>query len=445
MTAPSQELLDELFEYLRIPSISSGGGDPADLLTAAEWLRDKITRSGGESDVLTDLGNPLVVGELRASDPSAPTVLIYGHYDVQSPDPVEAWTSPPFAPEIRGDRIYARGASDDKGNFYPLLFAACELAMGNRLPVNVRCLIEGEEESGGTSAATWVAGDRAGAACAIVFDGDMRDARTPAITTGVRGILSFSVDVSCAERDLHSGGYGGVALNAVHILHEMLDRVLPGPDGLLRDELRAGIVPPAPEERESWKNFHSGAEEIALGGGRPIDEEAAAHFYDRNWGDASLDINGVAGGDALQKRTIIPASAKAKFSIRLAPGQVADEIGKAAERLLREAVPANADVDIRWDGVEAAAFDSNDPALLLAADALEEACGVAPVLQRVGGSIPVLKDLYDRGIPTILSGFALAEDGAHAVDESFRLESLALCEAASHKLFEKLAGLRSSN
>ena len=441
MIAPSERLLAELFDYLRIPSVSSGGGDPASLVTAAEWLRNKIRSAGGDAQVVLDLGNPLVVGELWAAEPSAPTVLIYGHYDVQSADPIDAWTSPPFTPEIRDGRIYARGASDDKGNFYPLLFSACELSKSKGLPVNVRCLIEGEEESEGTSAQAWMTHDEVGADCAIVFDADMRDARTPALTTGVRGLISFSIEVRAADRDLHSGSYGGVALTAVHVLHMMLDRVLPAPDGELRDELRAGIIPPTPEELASWASFASGADEIARGGGRPIDDAAASHFYERNWADASLDIHGVAGGDAIQQRTIIPASARAKFSIRLAPGQSASAIGETIESFLRSAVPANAEVTIEWNGVDAILFDPKHPVLMIAADVLEETCGVPPVLHRLGGSIPVMKDLYDRGIPTILSGFALAEDGAHAVDESFRLQSLAWCESASYKLYDKLAGL----
>jgi acetylornithine deacetylase/succinyl-diaminopimelate desuccinylase-like protein len=441
MTTPSSELQNELFEYLRIPSISSGGGDPADLMAAAEWLREKIARAGGDSEVIPDLGNPLVVGELRAADPSAPTVLIYGHYDVQSPDPVEAWTSPPFAPEVRDGRIYARGASDDKGNFYPLLYVACELAKANRLAVNVRCLIEGEEEVGGTSVLQWVAADEVGADCAIIFDSDMLDANTPALTLGVRGMVAVAVDVECAQRDLHSGMYGGAALNAVHVLQRMLDQVLPGPDGLLRNELRAGIVPPSKEELESWSLFPAGADVIAESGGRPISPEAAARYYERNWGDASLDVNGFAGGDAVQKRTIIPATASAKFSLRLAPGQRAEHIGKVTEELLRGAAPDNADIKIEWDGNDAALFDPTEPALLIAAGALEEAAGARTALQRVGGSIPVMKSFYDRSIPTICSGFALANDNIHAVDESYRIESLALGEAASHKLYEKLAGL----
>lgn len=439
---PSRKLLEELFDYIRIPSISSGGGDPADLMRCAEWVADKITRSGGTAEVIPDLGNPLVVGELKSNDAGAPTVLIYGHYDVQSPDPVDAWTTPPFDPQIRDGRIYARGASDDKGNFYPVLYAACELASRGELPVNVRCLIEGEEEVGGTSALDWLAADERGADVAIVFDSDMLDADTPAITLGVRGIIAFSVDVKVAERDLHSGMYGGVALNAAHVAQQMLDQVLPGTDGVLRDELRAGITPPTMEELESWATFAPGAEVIAESGGRPIDDAAALHYYERNWGDASLDVNGFASGDAVQKRTIVPATAQVKFTIRLAPGQDSQAIAKATESLLRSAIPDGATVEIAWEGVDAAVFDPNDPALLFAAEALEEATGVAPALQRVGGSIPVLKGFFDRKIPTILSGFALASDGIHAVDESFRLTSLAACEAAAYKLYEKLAKLR---
>jgi len=438
---PSPKLVEELFDYIRIPSISSGGGDPADLTRCAEWVRDKIIRSGGTAEVISDLGNPLVTGELRSADAGAPTILIYGHYDVQSPDPVEAWTTPPFDPQIRDGRIYARGASDDKGNFYPVLFAACDLAQKGELPVNVRCLIEGEEEVGGTSALDWLAADERGADAAIVFDSDMLDEKTPALTLGVRGIISFSIDIRTSIRDLHSGMYGGVALNAAHVAQQMMSQVLPGADGILRDELRAGITPPTREELESWATFAPGTEVIAEAGGRPIDEQAALHYYERNWGDASLDVNGFSSGDAVQKRTIVPATAQIKFTIRVAPGQDSEAVAKTTESLLRSAIPDGADVEIEWDAVDAAVFDPKDPALLLGFEALEDVTGTVPALQRVGGSIPVLKGFFDRKIPTILSGFALPSDGVHAVDESFRLESLALCEAAAYKLFEKLSKL----
>ena len=442
MTEPSPQLVDELFDYLRIPSISSGGGDPTDLQRAADWCAEKIRAAGGTAEVLTGPGNPLVIGEFVASRPDAPTVLIYGHYDVQSPDPVSAWATPPFEPNIRDGRIYARGASDDKGNFYPLIYVACELARAGELPVNVRIIVDGEEEVGGDSAAAWVLADERGADCAIVFDSDMQDEKTPAITLAVRGIVSVALDVTVGARDLHSGMYGGVALNAAHVAQQILAAVLPGPDGRLRDELRAGIESPTQEELGSWKGFPPGSEVVAEAGGRPISDEVAAGFYERNWADASLDINGFASGDAVQKRTIIPATAQVKFSIRLAPGQSSAEIGAACERLLRAAVPPNADVSITWDGADPAAFDPTSPPMRLAIEAIAEATGMTPALQRVGGSIPVLAAFYERKIPTVLSGFALASDAFHAVDESFRLESLGLCEASARALYGRLATLK---
>src|SRR3954447_13056364 len=179
-------LLDELVDWLRIPSISTGEGDAAQLERAAAWVVDRVRGAGGEAGLVTvDGGNPLAGGELRAADPAARTVLIYGHYDVQSPGPLDAWDSPPFEPAIRDGRIYARGACDDKGNFLPLLHVACELANAGQLPVNVRVVVEGEEEAGSTAVNEWVRADERGADAAVVFDSDMADESTPAITVGL--------------------------------------------------------------------------------------------------------------------------------------------------------------------------------------------------------------------------------------------------------------------
>jgi acetylornithine deacetylase/succinyl-diaminopimelate desuccinylase-like protein len=435
------KLLDQLIEWLRIPSISSGGGDPHDLQRAAEWARNYITTAGGEAEVVATSMNPLVVGELRASDTKAPTVLIYGHYDVQSADPIEDWTTLPFEPEIRNDRLYARGAADDKGNFFPLLYVACELAQNEALPVNVRILVEGEEEVGGDSVGDWVMADKEGADVAIVFDSMMLDESTPSITLGVRGMVSMSVDVRTARGNLHSGLYGGTVLNATHVLAQMLDPVLPGPDGKLRDELRVGLIQPAEDELKAWAQLPSAAELFEQVGGRPIDERSAETYYEQNWADASIDINGIAGGDAVQTRTIIPATANAKLSMRLAPDQRAADMGATLERLIREAAPSGADVDISWHGNDPAVFDPTNQALKLGAEAIAEACGTTPALIRSGGSIPVLTAFAERGIPTILSGFTLPDDNFHAPDESFRLESLRLGEAAARALYKHLAKL----
>lgn len=439
----NERLLEELKEWLRIPSISSGGGDVADLQRAAEWARDKIRNSGGEAEVVqTDL-NPLVIGELHASNPDAPTVMIYGHYDVQSADPLDAWESPPFEPEVRNGRLYGRGTADDKGNFYPLLYVACDLAERNELPVNVRVLIDGEEEVGGDSATKWVLNDERGADCAVIFDSEMLDETTPAVCLGVRGIIAAKLHVKTARVNMHSGLYGGSVLNALHVLHGMLAQVMPGPDGLLRDELRKGVVPPPAEEIESWKQLPDPAALFQEAGGRPIHDGSAATYYAQNWADASLDVAGIDGGDAHQLRTIIPAEAWAHFNIRLAPTQDFEEMKAVVEELVMSAAPRNADVEFSAHGENGAVFDANDPAAKLSVEAMAEACGKEPVLIRSGGSIAALAGFAKRNIPAVLSGFTLTEDALHAPNESYRLESLELGERSARAIYQRLAALRS--
>lgn len=436
-------MLSELIEWLRIPSISSGGGDPADLQRAAEWGRDKIRSAGGEAEVLATELNPLVVGELHAAKPDAPTVMIYGHYDVQSADPLDAWESPPFEPEVRNGRLYGRGTADDKGNFYPLLYVACELAGNNELPVNVRVLLDGEEEVGGDSATKWVLADARGADAAVIFDAEMLDEKTPAICLGVRGIIAAKLHVKTARVNMHSGLYGGSVLNALHVIHQMLAQVMPGPDGLLRDELRKGVVPPAAEEIESWKQLPDPAALFEEAGGRPIHPGSAATYYAQNWADASLDVAGIDGGDAHQLRTIVPAEAWAHFNVRLAPTQDFDEMRAVVEELLMSAAPPNADVEFSAHGENGAVFDANDPAVMLSAEAMGEACGKEPALIRSGGSIAALAGFARRSIPAVLTGFTLTEDALHAPNESYRLESLELGERSARAIYQRLAALQS--
>lgn len=438
----NEKLLDELNDLLRIPSISSGGGDPADLLRAAEWLTAKIEGAGGYAEIVTTAGNPLVVGSLDSASPGAPTVLIYGHYDVQSADPVAEWDSPPFEPTIRDGRLYARGASDDKGNFYPLLFVACELATAGELPVNIRVIVEGEEEVGSENIINFIRNDERGADCCIIFDSIMVNAETPTITLAGRGMVMFEVDVTTGTRNLHSGLYGGSAMNAVHVLNHLLEQVKPGPDGRLRPELREGLSEPSPDELEAWAKLPGGAAVISEVGGTPVWEGSGDEYYRQNWADASLDINGIAGGDAEQVRTIVPVTANAKFSIRLAPDQHAQQIADTTVSLLEDAIPEGADVRINVHSLcDPAMFDPSSEAMNIAKRAFEEACGTPPVLTRIGGSLPILVALAERKIPTIVSGFALAEDAIHAPNESYRLESLELGEKTAHELFKGMVDL----
>jgi acetylornithine deacetylase/succinyl-diaminopimelate desuccinylase-like protein len=430
---------EELEEWLRIPSVSTGGGDSDALGAACDWAIARIEEAGGTAERVSVNGShPMAVGELRAADRDAPTVLSYGHYDVQDPGPADAWESPPFEPTERGGRLYARGAADDKGNFLPLLHVACDLARTGELPVNVRLLIEGEEEIGSEGLIHHLKERPPDVDAAIVFDSLMADERTPAINTGTRGLVQGPVEVRTGRRDLHSGLYGGAVLNANHVLMEVLRAVLPGPDGRARDELRAGITPLGDTERESWGRLPSGADMIAEAGAVAIADAAAQEFWERTGAEPSVDVNMLTAGEP---RTVIPCTARAQLSIRLAPGQHAGEIAAEAERLLREAVPDGAELSVHFDLAEPALFDANEPALQLAGAAFERACGTAPAFVRLGGTLPLLSVLAEQGIPTIVSGFALGADAFHAPNESYRLESLRLGELTARELYRALADL----
>jgi acetylornithine deacetylase/succinyl-diaminopimelate desuccinylase-like protein len=432
-------LLEELIDFLRIPSVSTGGGDAEALRRACDWVCERIEAAGGAAEAMTvDGGHPLAVGELRAARSGAPSVLVYGHYDVQDPGALEAWTSPPFEPTVRDGRLYARGAADDKGNFLPLLHVACEFARAGELPVNVRFLVEGEEEIGSPSVLRHLREADLPVDCAIVFDSLMADERTPAITVGTRGIAQGAVDVRTGERDLHSGLYGGAVPNAAHVLLGMLREVAPGPDGRVREELRAGVAPLTEAERESWARLRPGAEVLAAVGARPIVPAAAEELYERTGAAPAVDVNMISAGEP---RTIVPSRARAYVSLRLAPGQRAAEMGAELERLLRSAAPPEAEVAIDLELADPALFDPRHPALQLAAVAMERACGTPPVLVRLGGTLPLLAVLAERDVPTIVSGFVLDADAIHAPDESYRLESLRLGELATRELYRELGRL----
>jgi len=437
--AMDDALLSELTDWLRIPSISTGEGDPAELERAAQWAADKVRAAGGEVELVrVGEGNPLVVGELRAANADAPTVLIYGHYDVQGVGDETAWKSGPFEPEVRDGRLYARGACDDKGNFFPLLHTACAMASAGELPVNVRVLIEGEEEVGGESVAEWVRADDRGADAAIVFDGGMEDPETPSITVGLRGIVHTHITVRTARRDLHQGMYGGAALNSLNALHAMLSAVLPDAEGRVRPELAADTAEPSEIERASWARLAPGEQVLAEVGARPLSPSAPAEFRERTGALPCVDINYIEAGSP---RTVIAAETKAAVTLRLAPGQSAAAMQAEMERLLREAAPDGAEVEITHHAGEPSHFDPESPALRLAGEAIERATGMAPAYTSIGGSIPVVADLAAAGIPTIVSGFALADDDIHAPNESYRLESLRLGAAASRELLTAFAAL----
>jgi acetylornithine deacetylase/succinyl-diaminopimelate desuccinylase-like protein len=440
-----QDWLDELSELLRIPSVSADPAHSADVRAAAEWVCEHIRGSGGAAELVDWEGRPLAIGEIRASKDaeSAPTVLCYGHFDVQPPAPLELWETEPFVPTVRGEWLYARGVADDKGQLWMLLKAAQLLAAEGELPVNVRFACDGEEEIGGHSIVDWLAADERGADVGVIFDSGMQRRGQPEFNVAVRGLNYFHVTLRTGERDLHSGMYGGASLNALHALMQTLSAVVAGPDGRLPEPLRAGIAPPSEEELAGWGELQPGAEAISEQGSRPMDAGAGDDFYVRTWAEPSVDVHGLAGGSPHLQKTVLPVHAVANVSIRLAPGQTVEEIAPAFERLLRDAAPAGAEVDVQlWASSPPGLVSPDTPAVQLALDAFEHTVGVRPLLVRSGGSIPIVPALAGRGIPVIVSGFALNDSNIHSPNERLLAEYLPLGVATAEEVLRRLGELR---
>ena len=435
--------LAELAAWLAIPSVSADPSHRADVRRAGEWVRDFLRSSGGDADLVDWHGQPLVLGELRASAAAAdaPTVLCYGHFDVQPADPLELWESPPFEATVRDGWLYARGAADDKGQLFMLLKAAAELARARELPVNVRFLCDGEEEVIGTSAVEYLATDERRADAAVVFDSGFHRRGVPVFNVATRGLCHFHVRVVTAARDLHSGMFGGAALNATHALLEVLAAVVPR-DGVLPDELRAGVAAPTETELADWSRLSPGADVLAAQGARPADPAAAAAFYRRTWAEPAVDVHGLAGGSPDVQKTIVPSVAEANVSVRLAPGQDVGRIAAAFESLLRAAAPPRAAVELtRTASSPPGLVDPDSHVVRLGLDAFEHVLGVRPLLVRGGGTLPIVPALVANGIPTLLTGFDLPEGNAHAPNERISLELVELGEASARELFRRLAQL----
>jgi acetylornithine deacetylase/succinyl-diaminopimelate desuccinylase-like protein len=433
----------ELAELLSIPSISADPAFREDVKRAGEWVCELIRRSGGTAELTPWGERELVLGEIPASNgaTSAPTVLVYNHFDVQPPAPLELWESEPFELDVRGEWAYARGIADDKGQLWLVLKAAQRLVVANALPVNLRIAFDGEEEVGGHTIVDWIEQDERGADAAVIFDGGMLKRGVPTIELATRGLVAFDVSVTTGERDLHSGMYGGAALNAIHVLMRCFGAVLAGPDGRLPEPLRAGIAPPTAAELEAWAKLPTGAESLSEQGARPLDATAAEEFYVRTWAEPSADVNGILGGKPGVRNTTLSVAASGEFTIRLAPGQDADTVGAAAEKLLRAAAPEGAELEIAWSGSNPGLVRADAPAVQLALEAFEQGFGTRPLLTRVGGSIPLMPALAERGIDTILTGFALPESNVHSPNERFLVEYFGAGIDTAAALFTALAKL----
>jgi acetylornithine deacetylase/succinyl-diaminopimelate desuccinylase-like protein len=439
---PDPAWLEELYEWLRIPSISADPSHADDVQRAGQWLRDFVQAAGGEAEIHQTETSPLVIGDLPASNGAqgAPTVLVYGHFDVQPPAPLELWESAPFEPEIRDGYIYARGAIDDKGNSYLVLKAAAELAAAGALPVNVRIAFDGEEETGGHSITEFLEADDRGADACIIFDSGMPREDVPAFDLGVRGLVYYHVRLRTGERDLHSGVFGGAALNAVHALMRTLAAVVGTPAAL-----RAGTLDVTEEERAAWAELDPGVQVLAEAGARPADASAADEFYVRTVASPAVDVHGIAAGEPNFQKTVLPVAAEANVSIRLAPGQDVEEIDGIFQQLLHDATPEEAELEVeRWASSPAGLIPPDSPAVRLAQDAFERVLGRRPLLTRSGGTLPIVPTLADKGIPTILTGFALPGANMHSPNERLLARYVPLGVAAARETLVALANLPTS-
>jgi acetylornithine deacetylase/succinyl-diaminopimelate desuccinylase-like protein len=425
--------VEELANWLRIPSISTCPEQVEEVRRAATWAHEKLAAVGFPVvETITTSGHPLVYAEWLAC-PDQPTLLVYGHYDVQPAEPLDEWHSPPFEPAIRDGNMYARGAVDDKGQVM-LVLAALEAwsKTTGGLPINVKVLLEGEEEIGGEAIEDYVQthSARLKADAALICDTHMLSERQPSLVTGLRGLLYTEVAMHGARSDLHSGSFGGVAPNPIHALCVLISRLKDAGGVIHIPELNTALQAPPSVEKRFWDDDPLDLEGLLIRE-MGVDElvgESAYPPLERLWARPTLEVHGIRGGFTGEgAKTVIPASALAKISLRLPAGLQPGEVFVWFERAVRAYTPAGYRVTVTMLNAGEGLLVSPDNLFIrAAASALESTYGVPPVFTREGGSIPVAA-LFDQilQLPVVLMGFGLPDDGLHAPNEKFSLAQFA--------------------
>lgn len=437
---------EELFEFLRIPSVSARSEHRGDVKRAAEWLAEKMRDAGLEVSIEETPGHPVVLGEWRGAGPDKPTVLIYGHYDVQPPEPLELWTSPPFEPTIRDGRLYARGSVDDKGQLY-LHVKALEAYYKTRgeLPVNVIVLAEGEEEVGSENLLPFIEAnvERLAADAVVISDTTMVGPGIPTIGTSLRGLAYFEIHVEGPAVDLHSGAYGGAVINPATALARIIA-------SFHDDEWHATIegfyddvdTPESVREAIGRVPFDEAGFLADTGASEMVGEKGYSTL-ERLWTRPTVEVNGMISGYTGEgAKTVLPSKAMAKVSCRLVPNQDPEVIAKLMKAHVEKVAPAGARVEVVYlHGGNAWRAETEGPLYTAAARALGEAFGREPVFAGEGGSIPIVPEL-ERVLdaPVLLMGFGLPGENAHAPDEWMSVENFEKGTHASAALLRELAG-----
>lgn len=456
LTANRQRFESDLFDWLRIPSIGTDSAFDPHTRAAGEWIFEKFLALGLNAELIETCVHPLVYAE-SPPVPQGITVLIYGHYDVQPPDPIELWDSPPFEPTIRDGKVYARGATDDKGQLITHLFAV-ESMMKTRgsLPVQVKFLIEGEEESGGAGLKAFLNGDYDGdesvakklaADIAVISDCSQFAPGQPAITHGLRGMVHCQLELVGASHDLHSGGFGGTISNPANAICKMLSSLINDLGQIQIPEFYDDVLELSVIEREQLDRLEfSDSDYLKDAGVEEAFGEAGYSLLERRWCRPTFDIHGLwSGYQGEGAKTVLPSRAGAKFSFRLVPAQDPEKIKSNLRQWLSQQCPPGIKMELSLSaGTRGFVLPIDSPYMTAAADAIERGFGTPPVYIRSGGSIPVVTALKNMpGVDTLLLGWGQDDDALHSPNEKFSLGDFHRGIKTSCFLLDELAKIRS--
>lgn len=415
----------ELFDLLRIPSISADPAFSSDVHSCAAFVAERLKEAGADAvEICPTAGYPIVYGE-KIIDPALPTVLVYGHYDVQPAVPLELWTTPPFEPEIRNERIYARGSADDKGQFYMHLKAFEAMWASGELPCNVKFMIEGEEEVGSNNLSTFVKNEkqRLAADMVLISDTSMLGNDTPSIDVGLRGLSYVEVEVTGPNRDLHSGVYGGAVANPINILSRMIAQMHDDQGRIAIPGFYADVVALSEADRKALNSAPFDVEEYKKDLGiEALHGEEGFSTFERTGTRPTLDVNGIWGGYTGEgAKTVLPSKAYAKISMRLVPNQRSETITQLFSDYFKSIAPPSVHVEVRpHHGGEPVVTPSDSPEFKAASLAMKATFGKEPIPTRGGGSIPIVA-LFEKelGLKSVLMGFGLDIDALHSPNESY--------------------------
>lgn len=443
----SDKFENDLFELLRIPSISADPQHRPDVRRAATWVADQFNRIQLKAELLETAGNPIVYAE-TAAVPGAPIVLVYGHYDVQPPDPLDLWISPPFEPTIRDGNVYARGATDDKGQLLTHIKSAqAWLETAGQIPVQIKYLVEGEEEVGSDNLTPFIQANRERLACdcVVISDSSQFGPDRPAITYALRGLAYFELQLTGPRQDLHSGTFGGAVANPANVLCQLLASLVNERGRVLVPGFYDDVLPlTAEEQRQMAALPFNDADFMRQIGVEGLLGEVGFTTLERRSARPSYDISGLTSGyQGEGGKTVLPARASAKFSFRLVPNQDPRKVASTVEAFLRSRCPQGIKLELLVHlGSQGVVVPLDSPYIAAAKRAIEHAFGAPPLFMREGGSIPVVGTFHDvLGVDTLLLGWGLDDDGAHSPNEKFALADYHRGIQASARLWEELASV----